>query len=69
MTYIDPPLDMRCAWEIALKDGSKAQCGRKHTDGQLCTQHQKMRRLFNCEYCGGNDENPPEHCQDCEKPE
>ena len=22
-----------------------------------------------CEYCGGNDENPPNHCMDCARPQ
>ena len=22
-----------------------------------------------CEYCGGNDENPPDHCMDCARPQ
>lgn len=25
--------------------------------------------VLDCEYCGGNDDTPPEHCTDCERPE
>lgn len=67
--FIDATADERCEWTIKLRDGSEAQCGRKHTDGQLCTQHAKMRARWSCEYCGGNDENPPDHCMDCALPQ
>lgn len=67
--FIDAPSDERCAWEVTLADGSKAQCGRRHTDGQLCTQHARMKAAWSCEFCGGNDELPPDHCMDCESHE
>lgn len=40
--FIDAPLENRCQWDITLKDGSKAQCGRRHVDGRFCRQHAKM---------------------------
>lgn len=66
--FIDAPSEDRCAWTIKLKDGSEAQCGRRKTDGDLCTQHSKMAERPFCSYCGGNDELPPDHCADCERP-
>lgn len=57
----------RCGWNVTLRDGSKAQCGRAATIADLCTQHAKMAVAF-CEYCGGNDEMPPDHTADCERP-
>jgi hypothetical protein len=66
--FIDATAEERCEWTVTLQDGSKAQCGRRHTDGQLCTQHSKMRAAWACVYCGGNDENPPDHCADCSRP-
>jgi hypothetical protein len=29
---------------------------------------QRTEPVF-CEYCGGNDENPPDHCMDCARPQ
>ena len=66
--FIDAPADVRCEWTVTLKDGSQAQCGRRRTIGSLCTQHAKMAAAFRCEYCGGNDELPPDHCADCTRP-
>lgn len=66
--FVDAPTDLRCQWDITLPDGSKAQCGRRHTNGNLCTQHAKMHARPFCEYCGGNDELPPDHCADCTRP-
>ena len=40
--YIDPPASERCQWTRTLRDGSKAQCGRRHMDGKHCAQHAKM---------------------------
>lgn len=40
--YIDPPLDLRCRWDIKLRDGSSAQCGRKRVGDFYCAQHTKM---------------------------
>lgn len=29
-----------------------------------------LRERFSfCEYCGGNDESPPDHCMDCARPD
>lgn len=67
--FSDAHEDARCQWTITLKDGSKAQCGRRHVDSTLCKQHAKMAARFSCEYCGGNDELPPDHCTDCERAE
>lgn len=65
--FIDAPSNVRCKWTITLKDGSKAQCGRRQKDGRLCAQHRRIRDAFKCEYCGtGNDDYPPEHTMDCE---
>jgi hypothetical protein len=64
----DPFGELRCQWDITLRDGSKAQCGRRKALGQLCTQHDKMHAQWACEYCGGNDELPPDHCMDCSRP-
>ncbi len=66
--FVDAPQDMRCQWEITLRDGSKAQCGRARKVDQLCTQHAKMLAEMSCEYCGLNDELPPDHCTDCSRP-
>lgn len=67
--FFDAPADQRCEWTITLRDGSKAQCGRKKTTGQLCTQHAKMEAAWHCDYCGtGNDELPPDHTVDCDRP-
>lgn len=27
-----------------------------------------MARRFSCRYCSGNDEEPQDHCMDCERP-
>ncbi|MFC4275529.1 hypothetical protein [Achromobacter aloeverae] len=67
--FIDPTAEERCEWTIKLRDGSEAQCGRRHVDGQLCTQHKRMAERFICAYCGGNDELPPSHCMDCSRPD
>jgi len=67
-TFIDATAEDRCEWTITLRDGSEAQCGRRHVDGQLCRQHLKIRDAWSCAYCGGNDENPPDHCADCARP-
>lgn len=68
--FIDAPSELRCSWTVTLRDGSEAQCGRYRRlgDPQLCTQHAKMHAAWSCEYCGGNDELPPDHCMDCERP-
>jgi hypothetical protein len=67
--YSAPPEHDRCRWDITLPgDGSGAQCMRRRMVGQLCTQHAKMYAAWSCEYCGGNDEFPPEHCMDCTRP-
>lgn len=65
--FVDAPLAERCRWNITLRDGSLAQCGRRRmAGGWQCSQHQKIReRDFAC--CGGSDEWPPEHTQDCER--
>lgn len=63
--FIDATAEERCEWTVTLRDGSTAQCGRRHTDGQLCTQHAKIAARWSCAYCGGNDELPPDHCADC----
>lgn len=63
--FIDADAEARCRWTIKLSDGSEAQCGRRHVDGDLCTQHAKMAAAWHCAYCGGNDEFPPDHCVDC----
>lgn len=65
--FIDAPSEQRCSWTVTLRDGSKAQCGRRKTSGDLCTQHSKMAKQPFCSYCGGNDEQPPDHCMDCER--
>jgi hypothetical protein len=36
--------------------------------GQATHQPQRTEPVF-CEYCGGNDENPPDHCMDCARPQ
>lgn len=66
--FIDAPTEQRCVWTITLRDGSEAQCGRRKTNGDLCTQHAKMEARWSCAYCGGNDEQPPDHCMDCTRP-
>jgi hypothetical protein len=67
--FIDAPREFRCVWTITLRDGSKAQCGRRKAIGQLCMQHEKInitnRLTFQC--CGGNDEFPTDHTMDCHK--
>ena len=67
--FIDAPADQRCAWTVRLRDGSEAQCGRRKTGNNLCTQHQKIADRWSCDYCGGNDEFPTDHCVDCERPD
>lgn len=67
--FVDALNGDRCAWTITLKDGSDAQCGRRHTDGLLCSQHKKMADQWVCDFCGGNDELPQDHCVDCSRPE
>lgn len=54
--FIDTPSGMRCQWEVTLKDGSKAQCGRARKVGQLCTQHLKMHAKLSCDYCGMSEQ-------------
>lgn len=66
--FIDAPSELRCEWEITLRDGSKAQCGRRKAVRNLCTQHANMQAQWSCAYCGGNDQLPPDHCMDCERP-
>lgn len=66
--FIDAPTEERCEATVTLTDGSLAQCGRYRKRGNLCTQHAKMTEAFHCEYCGGNDELPPDHCMDCARP-
>jgi hypothetical protein len=39
-----------------------------HNCGQNYTTSQRTEPVF-CEYCGGNDENPPDHCMDCARPQ
>lgn len=59
----------RCVWETKVgRRGETGRCMRAHVDGHLCTQHRKMADLWSCEYCGGNDEYPKDHCQDCARP-
>lgn len=68
-SFKDAPADLRCQWDITLRDRSKAQCGRARKPGrQLCAQHQKIYDAMGCEYCGLNDELPPDHCTDCTRP-
>lgn len=68
--FFDAPDHIRCIWTIKLRDGSEAQCGRRSVPGpqQLCTQHARMDERWSCEYCGGNDEFPRDHCADCDRP-
>ncbi len=66
--FTDAFYELRCKWDITLPDGSKAQCGRAQKIGQLCTQHAKMHATMTCEYCGMNDDLPPDHCTDCTRP-
>jgi len=70
--FIDALGEDRCMWTITLRDGSDARCGRRKQNaignGDCCTQHAKMAAKFKCEYCGGNDNFPVEHCTDCERP-
>lgn len=40
--FRDAPLACRCAFDITLKDGSGAQCGRRATHSDLCTQHWRL---------------------------
>jgi len=66
-----PPDDQRCkADRRPLSDGSRARCMRRATAGALCAQHAKIAvtAAFHCEYCGGNDELPPDHRMDCTRP-
>ncbi|KAF1692693.1 hypothetical protein CSC64_06815 [Pseudoxanthomonas koreensis] len=65
--FIDAPTDMRCRWDVTLRDGSRAQCGRLRKHGDLCTQHQKMADTAHFPCCGGNDELPPDHTMDCQR--
>lgn len=67
--FFDATLEERCVWIIKLRDGSEAQCGRRKTNDDLCTQHTKMEKRWACKYCGGNDELPPDHCMDCTRPD
>lgn len=63
--FFDAHYDERCMYTITLSDGSAAQCGRRKTVGELCTQHAKIVAAWHCDHCGGNDEFPPDHTQDC----
>lgn len=40
--FVDAPQDCRCTATITLRDKSTAQCGRKATEGDLCTQHARI---------------------------
>ena len=67
--FVDAPTELRCEWDVTLRDGSKAQCGRRKRFGLLCAQHKKMHANWPvCEFCGNNDELPPGHCMDCTRP-
>ena len=71
--FMAPADQERCiADRKPLSDGSAARCMRRATVqtifGNLCAQHARMTKEFHCEYCGGNDELPPDHCTDCERP-
>ena len=37
--FIDAPISARCLYDITLKDGSGAQCGRYRKIGDYCRQH------------------------------
>jgi hypothetical protein len=68
--YMAPPDEGRCAADRKpLSDGSLARCMRRATVGNLRAQHARMTAAFRCEYCGGNDELPPDHCLDCGRPQ
>ncbi len=67
--FVDAPSDERCRWTCILKDRSEAQCGRRKTIGNLCTQHSKIDSRWSCDYCGGNDEFPRQHTMDCTSPQ
>lgn len=61
--------DDRCVYTIPIgRRGEVSRCSRAHVDGHLCTQHKKMAARWSCKYCGGNDEFPQDHCQDCTRP-
>jgi hypothetical protein len=42
--FIDAPQAVRCTYDITLRDGSKARCGRRATNAAwgLCAQHYKL---------------------------
>jgi len=40
--FKDAPEEKRCKWNRRLSDGSGAQCGRRHVDGEFCSQHAQM---------------------------
>jgi hypothetical protein len=42
--------------------------GHFHTTPLYIHPPQRTEPVF-CEYCGGNDENPPDHCMDCARPQ
>lgn len=43
--FIDTPAEQRCQHTITLRDGSKAQCGkRRRAGGTLCTQHSQTKQ-------------------------
>ena len=67
--FVDATADQRCIWTVTLRDGSSAQCGRRKVEGDLCTQHARMAARWSCDYCGGNDELPPDHTADCSRPQ
>lgn len=70
-SFTAPSIEYRCEWDITLRsDKSGAQCMRRKVAGEhLCRQHLKMLAAWSCEYCGGNDELPPDHCMDCTRPQ
>lgn len=46
--FIDAPIEERCGWNIRLRDGSGAQCGRRRlVGGRFCAQHAKMAKQGN----------------------
>jgi hypothetical protein len=42
--FTDAPNDKRCMFDITLRDGSKAQCGRYRKLGCYCRQHAKIQK-------------------------
>ena len=66
--FTDALYPLRCKAEIKLRDRSLAQCGRAAKVEGLCTQHHRIVESWSCDYCGGSDEIPPQHTQDCSRP-